>query len=162
MFKPVHGLKGTLVTGITDFGTTLILDNEALAMLRSRVPSGDHTYLLLRQAYDYEIVRTVVIEKTYVTVIRAQDGTTAQAFLSGTVVEFVLSEQAIEEIITDKALGEIEITGGGIVTVEKLGTNTYKISAPAIALTSEDDSIIVGGEFPNYVISAPIKSDCCD
>lgn len=162
MFKPVHGIKGILLAPITDFGTTIYLDSDTMALLRKRVPAGDHTYLLIRQAFDYEIVRTSVIDNAFVTILRGQDGTTPQAFPAGAVIEFVLSETAIEEIITEKALGSVEITGGGIVTVEKLGTNTYKVSAPEITLTSEDDSILVGGTFPNYVISAPIKSDCCD
>ncbi len=162
MFKPVHGLNGVLTAGITNFAATIYLDYESLAMLKSRLPPGDHTYLLIRQAYAYEVVRTSAILPTAITVVRAQDGTAALAFPAGAVVEFVLSEAAIAEIIQQKALGEIEITGGGIVTVEKLGTNYYKISAPEITLSSESPDILVGGEFPDFVISAPIKSDCCD
>lgn len=162
MFKPVHGIRGNLIAGISSFATALSVDDDTLCLLRRRLTNGDHTYMLVRASYDYEIVKVVGFTSTGITVIRAQDGTTAQAFLAGAELEFVLSEGAIAEVIADKALGEINLTGGGMVTVVQTGVNAYTISAPEINITSVSANILVGGEFPNFVLSAPLIIDCCD
>lgn len=162
MFKPVHGIRGVLTAPITAFSVILFVDNDSLCLLQKRLPdAGDYTYLLIRAAYDYEIVKVTAVSSVGVTVERGQDNTTAQTFLTGSAVEFVLSEAAIAEIINQKALGEVVITGEGMVTVQKTGPNQFLISAPEIDLTSDSSSILVGGEFPNFVISSPLLTDCC-
>lgn len=163
MFKPVHGINGSLTQALTAAGGVIYVDDSTLCLLKRRLlDSGDYTYLLLRQAYDYEIVKTTGFSANAVSVERAQDGTVAQAFPIGTEVEFVLSASAIADLIADRGLAEVNITGGGIVTVTKLGTNEYSISAPPVDITSDSPNVLVGGEFPNFVLSAPLLVDCCD
>lgn len=162
MFKPVHGLSGILTADITAFSASMRMDNYAFCLLKDRVKPGDHTYLVLRNGYSYEIVKVTGVSGLEVLITRAQDGTTAQAFTEGSPVEFVFTEQAIADVINEKAVGQIEITGEGIVNVQKIGDNQYVISAPPITITSEAPEILVGGEFPNFVLSAPAKADCCD
>lgn len=162
MFKPVHGIDGTLVNSITVPSATLVVDDATLCLLKRRLAdAGDYTYLLIRQAYDYEIVKTTSFAANGVNVLRAQDGTTALAFPAGAEIEFVLGAAAIQDILAQRGLDEITLEGGGIVTVTQLGVNHYSISAPAISITSSSPNVLVGGTFPNFVLSAPLLTDCC-
>lgn len=161
MFKPVHGLRGTLLSSVGTGATSLVLDFDSMALLRSRIGAEDYTYALIRTGYSYEVVKIVLVQIASVTVDRGQDGTTAQAFSAGSQIEFVLGEAAIQDIIDEKLLGEIHLTGTGVAEVTKLGPNTYNVFVPTIYITSESEDIIVEGEYPEFVISAPIKSDCC-
>lgn len=162
MFKPVHGVDGTLVTSVDMNATTLVVDNGTLCLLKRRMQSGDYTYLLMRQNYDYEIVKVTGFVANGLTVLRGQDSTVRKAFTAGAEIEFVLGAAAIQDIITERGLAEVNITGDGIVTVTKNSTNNYTISAPEINITSDSPNVLVSGEFPNFVLSAPVLINCCD
>lgn len=162
MFKPVHGVRGYLATGINTFATSIQLDDATVCLLKSMLPSGDYTYLLIQTAYSYEIVKTVSFTGNALNVVRARDGTTALVFPAGATVVFVLSQSAINDIVAQQALGQITLTGSGIVEVTQLGPNQFSVSAPEVSIVSDSDKILVGGEFPNFVISSPVNSECCD
>lgn len=161
MFKPVHGIEGTLTAAITAIAAIMYVDDETFCLLQRRLIDGDYTYLMLRAAYDYEIVKVTSITANGIAIARAQDGTIAQPFPLGTEVEFVLTEAAIAEIIEQKGLSEINLEGAGIVTVTKNAPNNFTISAPIISITSVSPNVLVGGTFPNFVLSAPLLVDCC-
>lgn len=161
MFKPVHGLRGTLLEGISAIATSLVLDSASISLLRTRLDTGNHTYALIRNAYAYEVVKITNVQPASITVVRGQDGTTAAIFAPGSQIEFVLGDAAIQDIIEDKMLDEIHLSGSGAAEVTKTGTNSYTVHVPVITLVSESPDILVDGEYPEFVISAPIKSDCC-
>jgi len=117
---------------------------------------------MIQTGYNYEIVKTVSFTGNALNVVRAQDATIAQSFPSGASVVFVLSQSAIDDIVSQQNIGQIQITGAGIVTVTEIAPNQFSISAPMINITSDSEKILVGGEFPNFVISSPLLSDCCD
>lgn len=162
MFKPVHGLDGYLTAALGAADTTMQVDEYSLCALR-RVLSepGDWTYLLIRTVAAYEVIKVTAVPGPGVTIERAVDGTTAAAWAIQTAVLFYFTESAIADIITAQNVGEIELKGSGIVEVTKVGANEYQIHAPPISIVSESDKILVGGEFPNFVISSPLVSDCC-
>ena len=162
MFKSLYGLCGELASALTDFATTLTVDDELLCKLRLGLKGTDYTYLIVKTATAYEIVRTNGFVGNSVNIIRAQDSTTPQTFSSGTAVEFVMGDQAIADMINDRMLGQITLTGEGIITVTKTSDNSFSIYAPPVSITSESDKVLVGGEFPNFVLSAPLVSGCCD
>lgn len=161
MFKPMHGLQATLLTALGTGNTVAQLDSNSIAMLKARLGTGNHTYVLIKNAAAYEIAKITAVYADSVTLVRGQDGTTAKVFALGSSVEFVLGEAAIQDIIEEKMLSEVHITGSGIADVQKVGLNTYIINVPTINITSESPDILVSGEYPEFVISAPIKSDCC-
>ena len=161
MFVPVHGLDGTIRVALTDFATTIAVDDNSLCLLQQRIQGSDYTYIMVQTGYSYEIVKMTGFVGQQINVIRAQDRTVAQNFPAGAQIKFVLSESAVADIINEKMLGQINIQGEGIVTVTKNDTNTFTISAPEVTLTSTSDKILVGGEFPDFVISAPVMGDCC-
>lgn len=162
MFKSLYGLCGELTASLTDFATSITVDDEMLGKLRLGLVGADYTYLIIKTSTAYEIVRTNGFVGNSVSVIRGQDGTSSQAFPLGTTVEFVMGDQAIADIINDRMLGQIDITGSGMITVTKTSNNSYEIYAPEVTITSESDKVLVGGEFPNFILSAPLVGGCCD
>lgn len=162
MFRTLYGLSGALTAALTDFATAIAVDDETLMRLRQCLVGEDYTYLIVKTVAAYEIVKTSGFVGNTVGVVRAQDGTVAQAFAVGTTVEFVMGDQAIADIINDKMLGQINIVGSGMVSVTKIDKNTFNIYAPEISITSESDKVLVGGEFPDFVLSAPLVTGCCD
>lgn len=163
MFKSIYGLVGNLIADLTNFAVAMAVDDATLAILKQTlIDSDDYTYLIIKTTTTYEIVKATGFTGSTVNITRAQDGTTAQAFVSATEVDFVMGDSAIADIINQKMLGQIDITGNGMVIVTKLGTNAYQISAPPISIISESNKVLVGGEFPNFVLSAPTVSGCCD
>lgn len=162
MFKPVHGVRGSLTAPINTMATSLLLDDATVCLLKNMLSGSDYTYLMIQTGYNYEIVKTVSFTGNALNVVRAQDATIAQSFPSGASVVFVLSQSAIDDIVSQQNIGQIQITGAGIVTVTEIAPNQFSISAPMINITSDSEKILVGGEFPNFVISSPLLSDCCD
>ena len=162
MFKSLYGLCGELTAALTNFATSITVDDELLAKLRIALKGSDYTYLIIKTTTTYEIVRTNSFVGNTVGIIRAQDSTTAQAFASGTPVEFVMGDQAIADIISDRMLGQITLTGTGIIEVTKTSDTSYSIYAPPVSIVSESSKVLVGGEYPNFVLSAPLVSGCCD
>jgi len=162
MFKTLYGFCGELSNDLTSFATAIQVDDSLLSKLRLALTGTDYTYLIIKTSSTYEIVRTTSFVGTSIGVIRAQEGSIAQAFSIGDAVEFVMGDQAIADIINQKMLGDVTITGEGIISVTKNGPNDYSIYAPPITITSESDKVLVGGEFPDFVLSAPLVSGCCD
>lgn len=163
MYRPVHGVEGYLLSDIDSLDSSMLVDDATAAILSRVLEYGTHyTYLMLREGLNYELVRTAAIKGNQIGITRGQDSSTPQDFTSAsTSVLFVLSASAIADIIQDKALGEVELVGAGIVTVTKLATNSYSISAPEVTLESDTDQVLVGGSFPDFTISAPEKKGCC-
>jgi hypothetical protein len=162
MFRPVHGVRGYLTAAINTMVTAILLDDATVCLLKNMLPVGDYTYLLIQTGYSYEIVKTVSFTGNALNVVRAQDGTTAQSFPMNASVVFVLSQSAINDIVSQQSIGQIDLIGTGIVTVTKTGPNQFTIDAPEVSITSDSEKIIVGGDFPNFVISSPLIQDCCD
>lgn len=161
MFKPAHGVDGVLTASLTAIAPSIKVDDNSYCILQRVLADGSYTYLVIKQNFTVEIVKATSTMNGVVLVTRAQDNTVASAFSSGASVEFVFTEQAIADIISDKTLGEIQLVGKGIVTVTKIATNSYTIGAPKINIISESEKILVGGEFPNFVLSTPLTDDCC-
>lgn len=162
MFKPVHAAIGTLEEVITATDTTIKVSNNLFCVLRDALSDGSYTYLIIKDLPHYEVVKANGVVGYGVQIDRGHDGTIAQAFPQGSNVEFILSKSAIVDIINDEALGEINLRGEGIIDVTKTATNSYTISAPKFNIVSNSDKILVGGEFPNFILSTPLMTDCCD
>ena len=163
MFKALYGLSGTLAQALTAVGNAIVVDDYTMANLRKALNNGvDYTYLIVKTATTYEVLLTQAFSGNAITVSRAQDSTTAQAFPAGTEIDFCMGDAAIAAMINERALGQVNITGSGIVTVTKTGNNTYAISAPPLSIVSSSANILVGGVFPNFVLSTPVINGCCD
>lgn len=162
MFKALYGFCAELAQPLTTVGTGIVLDDDSMAKIRYALGSGaNYTYLIIQTLTTYEVLLTEAFVGNTINVARAQDGTTAQSFLAGTEVQFCMGDAAIAAMINERALGQVNITGTGIVSVTKTGTNNYSISAPPVTIVSESDNVLVGGEFPNFVLSTPVINGCC-
>lgn len=163
MFKALYGLSGELVLALTTVATSITLDDETMAKIAIGLSNGqNYTYLIIQTPTTYEVVLTESFLNGAINIARGQDGTTAQAFPAGSQVSFCMGDAAIAAMINERALGQLTLTGSGIVTVTQTGTNEYQISAPPVQITSESDNILVGGEFPDFVLSTPVINGCCD
>lgn len=86
----------TLSSGINASATSIPLtDGSAFPALG---PSDDYSYITIEDSNNIEVVKATSRSGNTLTVIRAQDGTTANAFASGEKVELRLPAVALEEI----------------------------------------------------------------
>ena len=161
MFKPVHSLQGWITSALTALNTAVFVDEVSYALLQRKLGAGNHTYAVIKNSAEFEVVKITAVGNGMITIVRAQDGTTATPFATGAEIEFVMGAQAIQEIISTQIDTEVTLEGGGMVTVTKVGPNHYTVFAPEVTLASETDQIIVGGNFPNFVLSTPTKQGCC-
>lgn len=163
MFKALYGFCAELAQPLTTVGTGIVLDDDSMARIRYGLNAGaNYTYLMLLTPTTYEVLLTEAFVGNTINVARGQDGTAAQSFNAGTEVQFCMGDAAIAAMISERALGQVNITGSGIVTVTQTGTNSYDINAPAVTIVSESDNVLVGGEFPNFILSTPVINGCCD
>ena len=161
MFKPVYGINGYLTLAMNAGDTTATIDESTACIINRVLQVGDWTYLVITSIVGFEVIKVTAITGYTITVVRAQDGTAALNWPVDTSVSFEFVASAITDIINANNLGTFVLKGEGIVTVTQTGVNEYTISAPEITMTSTSDKILVGGEFPNFVISSPLVSDCC-
>ena len=86
----------TLSSGINASATSIPLtDGSAFPALG---PSDDYAYITIADSNNTEIVKATSRSGNTLTVIRAQDGTTANAFASGEKVELRVTAISLEEI----------------------------------------------------------------
>ena len=162
-FKALYGMTGSLAAPLTSVATAIMPDDYLMCNLRYALNNGaNYTYLIVKTLTTYEVLLTESFAGNMINVARAQDGTTAQAFPQNAEIDFCMGDAAIAAMINERALGQLSLSGSGIVTVTQTGTNSYQISAPPISIVSESSKILVGGGFPNFVLSAPVIDGCCD
>lgn len=163
MYMPIHGLDGTVMEPLNPTQTTVSLDPASACLLQRRLGAGNHTYLVItaRSGVDYEVVRIDGVVNDKAIIVRAMDGTTALDFAVGSRVLFDFTESAIQEIVLQKSLAEVVLEGSGAVEVTRTAPNTYNIFVPHVTLESQSPDIVVSGEYPNFVVTAPVKNWCC-
>jgi hypothetical protein len=119
----------TLASTITDVATSISL----AAGTGSRFPvisGGDYFYAtLIDTSNNLEVVKVTARSTDTLTVVRAQDGTTARAYSSGSRIELRITAALIQDIRDGITPGD------GTVTAAKLASNaveTAKIAADAV------------------------------
>jgi hypothetical protein len=91
--------QSTIATGITDEDTTIAVEPGHGVRFPELVVDGDFFYLTLENAsLDREIVKVTARLNDAMTVVRAQDGTTAYAWNAGDPVALRLNAAGIEHI----------------------------------------------------------------
>jgi len=121
----------TLASTITDSATSISL----AAGTGSRFPvisGGDYFYAtLIDTSNNLEVVKVTARSTDTLTIVRAQDGTTARAYSSGSRIELRITAALIEDIRDGITPGD------GTVTAAKLASNaveTAKIADDAVTL----------------------------
>ena len=72
---------------------------------RFTLPAGDHYYLTIRQEGRREVVRVTATAGTRLTVVRGEDGTSAQRFTAGACVTVEWNPQQLREFMTTFSSG---------------------------------------------------------
>lgn len=100
--KWLNNFRTTLASSITNSGTTLTLASGTGSPLSAiNLAGGDRIDLTLKEGTKIEIVQaTAQPTSDTLTVTRAQDGTTAQAFGAGTVVECRITRGQLQSFLT--------------------------------------------------------------
>lgn len=96
-----NNAASTLATGITNVATSLSVAAGAGALFPS--PSGGDVFYatLADSAGNIEIVRVTARSTDTLTIVRAQDGTAARAWLAGDAVELRVTRAMLDDIKTD-------------------------------------------------------------
>jgi hypothetical protein len=142
----------TLAAAITASQTTLTLVDASAITLSG----GDWCYLTLVDAASYngsvfppaqrEIVKVTAVAGNVCTVVRAQDGTTAQQFAAGDVVECRLNKAAFDDISTLVSVPAAP-TGTFALTIKGTSSNpTYGIFTNLCTYTKIGRLVLINGQ----------------
>lgn len=123
--------SSTLASSITAAATSITLASGGGAKF-SALPSGDYFYATLDDNTNIEIILVTAISGDTLTVVRAQQGTTAQAFASGT---------KLEQRLTASSLGAIGGLGlfltSGVIANQLVALGAVNtVAATTLALTA--------------------------
>jgi hypothetical protein len=102
MINLANFVKTTLRTSVPATANVLPLAPGSAALL-SYIPAGDYCYLTISDRVGREVVRytsTGAIVGDNITVLRAQDGTSARTFPAGACVSQEWNEQQVKDLIT--------------------------------------------------------------
>jgi len=114
--KVANNAYGTLNAGVTNVATTLVLNSGE----GSRFPTlsaGDYFYAtLIDTSNNLEIVKVTARSTDTMTIVRAQDGTTARAYSTNDRFELrptaALFQEFIDRATTGKAIAMAIVFGG--------------------------------------------------
>lgn len=125
-FVFANNVNTTLASSISSSATTLTLASSA--NLPSSIPAGEYFVLTLNDAatrLNYEIVYATAVSGATLTVVRGQEGTSAQAWLLG---DFIYS---------GPTAGQMESFGAG-------GVTSFNTRTGAVTLTGSDVNTALG------------------
>ena len=169
--KVTNNAYGTLSAGISTSDTTITLDSGQ----GSRFPSlgaSDYFYAtLVDTANNLEVVKVTARSSDSMTVVRAQDSTTAAAFAIGDRFELrpvAALFQAIQDeaVLPDGDYGDITVSGSGgtytidngAVTAAKLAS-TLDLTSNTVSLTGYVNQVAHGRMTASYSATGAAGSD---
>lgn len=164
MFKPANNAKGCLTADVLSVSNVFAVDATLYNALSAVLGVGgtDHTYLKLGVWPNIEVVKVQQLSGGALTVERARDGTIAAGFSTGTELVYDFCSAAARDIAQESLGTVVTLTGTAPIVVTQIATNNFNVSLTPLALTSDDDSVLVVGAWPNIALSVN-KSDtgCC-
>jgi hypothetical protein len=137
----------TLASSITNVDTSL----SVAAGQGARFPAisgGDHFYATLdNNAGSVEIVKVTARSTDTFTIVRAQDGTSAQAFNAGAGVELRVVKAMLDDFKADTRTGYLPLTGGTTTGAVTVGTSGSASSTRALRIVPSGTN---PGSFGSY------------
>lgn len=157
-FVALYGFE-TSITAPTAANAGLIqIDNNVASMLALTLGAGNYSYAALSDGLNYEIVKITSITAPFLSVTRAQDGTTSSAFPIGSCIRFIWNQEGIAAIASGTPLN---LVGTGITTATFTGPNTWTINTP-VPVINGTLPIEVLGSYPLWDVEfAATNSGCC-
>ncbi len=149
MFKPTYGVGGILDFALSNVSNLILPSTAVYSQLQAILGEGgtDHTYMFVTDEVNIELVKVTQLNGGYLTVVRAQDGTTARAFGLNSRIYFEMSGIAVTDMINAAlALAGLPATLTFAInapnTAVKVGS-VVTINIPKLPLTSPDSTITV-------------------
>jgi hypothetical protein len=132
----------TLAAGITNSATSMAVASGQ-GVLFPVISIADHFYVTLDDnAGNVEIVKVTARSTDTFTIVRGQDGTTAQAFSAGAIVELRLVRALLDDIKADARSGLAPLNGTGASGTWGISITGNAASATQLYITeSPDDSV---------------------
>lgn len=156
-------IAGSLTGDISAAASVIPVDADTLALLQASVDfvGGEWTYLSLDNGLYSEEVKVTNVSSNYLVVTRACSGSTAQLFAAAnTEVHDKVGADAIKDIIyANPSPSDLSITGGGIASATKTGSNVQvSVATPNFQGTG---GISVLGMWPNMEFALETASEGC-
>ncbi len=152
-------IDGTLTADISAATQLIPVDANTLSTINANLnfAGGDWTYITLTNEIYSEEMKVVNVQGTYLQVVRAQSGSTAQAFSKvNTNIYDHVGAQAITDIIAaNPSPANVVVQGQGIAHTESSvsgTTTTYTVEVQNPAFTGTN-GVSVSGVWPNLQFS---------
>lgn len=156
-FVPIQYLLSTTTSFTAPSASAITVPNSTLTLLNDLLGPSSNGNFTTARVYDginFEIMFLLGVDAGAVTVLRAQEGTTAVPLASGASLQFVWTETAILAIAPG---GTVTCTGSGGTVVT--GGPNYHISSPILNVTP-GAGIAVSGSYGSggWNISSTVPS----
>lgn len=158
MFKPVYAPSGVLITAVSALANVFAVNSILYAHISAILGEAgtDHTYLLLSDGVNAEVVRVDQLNDGLINVTRAQNSTVAAAFGAGTSVTAIVPTVAIQAMIDDAITAAALPSGLTFVindphTVDQVG-DEVTINIEKLPLTSPDGTVNIASLGDGYTL----------
>lgn len=166
MFKTAYNANGLLSAPLANDSNTMLVPpavSTYLANLLDFNVEGDFTYLKIgSDSVGYEVVMVINAAVGTLEIVRAQDGTLAQAFAVNTPFRYELTAAAIADIVNDASSFPADLIGDYPINVEQQDGGVWVISIAPLNLTSTNETVDVTGNYPDIDLAvSPNANGCC-
>jgi len=144
-----NNAKTTLSSGITSSATSITVADGSVF---PSISGSEYFYVTLEDASaNIEIVKVTAVSGNTLTVVRAQDGTSARTFSSGDKCELRLTAAGLNDVATQADTDTTYTAGSGL----SLTGTEFANTAPdqTVALTGAG-ATTVSGAYPNFTITS--------
>jgi hypothetical protein len=128
--KLSNNANATLAASITSSATSITVTSGQGARFPT-LSAGDYFYAtLIDTSNNLEIVKCTARSTDVLTIVRAQESTTARAYSAGDRIEIRLTAQTfLDSVLTDGDKGDIVVSSQGtVLTIDSLAVTTAKIA----------------------------------
>lgn len=164
MFKPAYDANGCITAPLINSSNTALVPTAVYNYLVNLLSDPeDWTYLKIgTQATGFEIVKVLTPMLGALVIVRAQDGTTAHTFAVNTPFAYELTALAIADIVDNASSFAISISGVSPINVEDTGDGNWEVSIDPLLLTSNNDTVVITGDYPEFDLAvSPNANGCC-